>query len=165
MLLALALTTACSPEPAPTPTPTGFGSEEEAFAAAEATYRAYVDALNEVEFDDPTTFEAVLAWTTGAANAADREDFSQYHADKMTLEGEFAVASFAADSWNQSSTAVGANACLDVSGTQIVDADGVSTVSPDRAPIVAVRVDLVEGDTTTGMVISNVTARESTQSC
>ncbi|HOQ22628.1 MAG TPA: hypothetical protein PLN62_09415, partial [Microbacterium sp.] len=58
-LLALALVTGCAPEPAPTPTPTGFASDDEAFAAAEATYRAYVDALNAVDLSDPATFEPV----------------------------------------------------------------------------------------------------------
>jgi ABC-type oligopeptide transport system substrate-binding subunit len=53
LALALALTTACAPDPAPTPSPTGFASQEEAFAAAEATYRAYVDALNAVDLADP----------------------------------------------------------------------------------------------------------------
>ncbi len=51
-----------------------FASEEEAFAAAEETYRAYVDALNQVDLSDPETFEAVYAWTTGDANADERKD-------------------------------------------------------------------------------------------
>ncbi len=70
LLIALAIATtvsACTPEPAPTPTPTGFASEDEAFRAAEETYRAYVDALNAVDLADPATFEPVFAWTTGDA--------------------------------------------------------------------------------------------------
>ena len=60
-LLMLTLAGCTTPEPTdPTPTPTSaFASEEEAFAAAEATYRAYVDALNEVDLSDPETFEPV----------------------------------------------------------------------------------------------------------
>lgn len=163
-MIALTLA-ACAPDPAPPPTPTGFASEEEAFAAAEATYRAYVDALNGVQFDDPSTFEGTFAWTTGAANAADRKDFSQYHADKMTLDGDFAVASFAPDSWDPSSSNVGADACLDVSKTQILDANGVSTVSPTRAPVVAVRVEFVAGATPTRLAIDDVSAREGEPLC
>ena len=54
-----------------------FATEEEAFAAAEETYREYVDALNQVDLSDPETFEAVYAWTTGDANAKERERSSQ----------------------------------------------------------------------------------------
>ena len=44
--LALALDHGVHTRPVPHRHPTGFASEEDAFAAAEATYRAYVDALN-----------------------------------------------------------------------------------------------------------------------
>ncbi len=71
LALALGMTTACQPEPAPSPSAPVFANEEEAFAAAEETYRAYVDALNQVDLSDPETFEAVYAWTTGEANASD----------------------------------------------------------------------------------------------
>ena len=69
----LITTTGCFAQPDPEPTPL-FSSEEEAFAAAEATYRAYVDALNQVDLSDPETFEEVYAWTTGDANADDAQD-------------------------------------------------------------------------------------------
>ena len=61
----------CAPTPpGPSPEPSVvFMTDDEAFAAAEATYRAYVDALNQVDLSDPDTFEAVYAWTTGEANA------------------------------------------------------------------------------------------------
>ncbi len=85
----LAVLAACAPAPAPSPTtsPT-FSSEAEAFAAAEATYRAYVDALNAVDLADPRTFEPVYAWTTGPANAEARRSFSQMHADGWVVSGE-----------------------------------------------------------------------------
>ena len=69
LALALGLTTGCQPEPRRHPSAPAFANEEEAFAAAEETYRAYVDALNQVDLSDPETFEAVYAWTTGDANA------------------------------------------------------------------------------------------------
>ncbi len=77
LVLAAAVTTGCAPTPEPTePTPL-FTSEDEAFAAAEETYRAYVDALNQVDLSDPATFEDVYAWTTGDANANERKTFSR----------------------------------------------------------------------------------------
>ena len=49
----------CVAEPAPSPTPTSpFASEEEAFAAAEDTTRAYVDANNGVKDFDVWSFYA-----------------------------------------------------------------------------------------------------------
>ena len=85
------LGTGCQSEPAPSPTAPVFSSEEEAFAAAEQTYRAYVEALNQVDLSDPATFEAVYAWTTGAANAGARESFSTMHADGWVVVGDSVV--------------------------------------------------------------------------
>ncbi|MBG0718922.1 hypothetical protein G3N18_12785 [Microbacterium sp. 2C] len=157
-LLALALVTGCAPEPAPTPTPTGFASDDEAFAAAEATYRAYVDALNNVDFADPATFEPALAWTTGEANAADKKDFSASHAEGERIEGDFKVHSFSAHNWYPAAQAVHGEACLDVSNTTIVDASGTSTVPPTRPPVVALQLTFTQGNSSTGLLLSEVAA-------
>ena len=85
-MLAVGALAGCGPtDPTPTPTPTGFASEAEAFAAAEATYRAYVDALNQVDLSDPSTFEEVYRWTTGDANAAIRTSLSSMAAENWTV--------------------------------------------------------------------------------
>ncbi len=76
LAMVVPLATGCQPDPAPSPTGPAFATEEEAFAAAEETYRAYVDALNQVDLSDPETFEAVYAWTTGDANASERKTLS-----------------------------------------------------------------------------------------
>ena len=73
LALAVCVMTGCQPEPEPSPSAPAFATEEEAFAAAEETYREYVDALNQVDLSDPETFEAVYAWTTGDANANERK--------------------------------------------------------------------------------------------
>ncbi|MDQ1128454.1 hypothetical protein [Microbacterium sp. SORGH_AS_0888] len=87
VLAAVLVLSGCMPEPAPSPTPTGFADEDAAFAAAEATYRAYVDALNRVDLSDPATFEDVYRWTTGELNASDRKGLSAYHARGLNLNG------------------------------------------------------------------------------
>ena len=69
LTLVTGLLAGCVGDPGPVETTPGFASEEEAFAAAEETYRAYVDALNQVDLSDPETFEPVFAWTTGELNA------------------------------------------------------------------------------------------------
>ena len=142
--------------PQPTPTPT-FTSEAEAFAAAEATYRAYVDALNQVDLADPETFEAVYAWTTGDFNASERESFSRMHADGWRVGGRSVIQSI------EMGTAPGTSllACVDVSEVTLVDADGANRVSPERPAQYAMAVQFSPSPTSTGLTIVDVSAVES----
>src|SRR4029078_9293864 len=86
LVLVATMTSGCLAQPDPEPTP-AFCPEQEALAAAEATYRAYVDALNQVDLSDPDTFEDVYAWTTGDLNSRDRENFSTWHAEGYSITG------------------------------------------------------------------------------
>ncbi len=149
------------PEPTPTPTLT---SEAEAFAAAEATYRAYVDALNQVDLADPETFEAVYAWTTGEANAADRKLFAQMHADGQVVSGQSQLKKFFPTRVSEDSS-VGADVCLDVSEIDVHNVDGVSVVSPDRVDVQSMRLQLVQSLTTTGLAISSIVGRADGPPC
>lgn len=157
----------CGPaDPSPTPTPTGFASEEEAFAAAEATYRAYVDALNQVDLSDPSTFEDVYRWTTGDANAEARESFSQMHADGWTVSGISEVALAQPLSADDSTETVLIAVCLDVGAVDVRDASGDSVVSPSRGSVQTMTVSATEsGDSDTGFLISSIEGREGEPSC
>jgi hypothetical protein len=159
-LLMLTLTGCTTPAPTdPTPTPTSaFASEEEAFAAAEATYRAYVDALNQVDLSDPETFEAVYVWTTGEANANERKSLSQMHADGWSVDGATAVTAIVGRSFADAS--VTALVCSDVGAVDVLDADGRSVVSSDRPDVYALQVTFIESRTPTGLLISESTAVE-----
>ena len=126
-----ALMSGCAAEPVPDPTPTPtFASEAEAFAAAEATYRAYVDALNQVDLADPETFEAVYAWTTGDFNASERESLSTMHANGWTVRGASEIARLEPIEMRNGHPVIGS--CLDVSGVELVDSLGSSQVASDR---------------------------------
>lgn len=153
------------PAPAPTPTPTApFASEEEAFAAAEETYRAYVDALNQVDLSDPETFEAVYAWTTGELNASDREGLTTYHAEGISKSGT-SVARLV-DPNTADGASVRAAVCLDVSNIDLVDMSGDSVVSPDRVDVQSLTVVAVESDSSpTGFLIETVGPREGSPEC
>lgn len=159
----------CGPtDPSPTPTPTGFASEEEAFAAAEATYRAYVDALNQVDLSDPSTFEEVYRWTTGDANAAIRTSLSSMAAENWTVSGESAVTVvepspiYEADDKAMVSLAV----CVDVSGVDVIDADGVSQVESDRRDEEPLTVSLMHSPTAPyGALIESFDGREGEPEC
>lgn len=165
VLLGAGALAGCVPAaPAPTPTPTGFASEAEAFAAAEATYRAYVDALNQVDLSDPSTFEEVYRWTTGDANAGDREGLSQYHAEGVTVTGDSLIDLVAPGAAEPSGPWVLA-VCLDVSRVAVTDVGGRSLVDPDRAPIQTLAITLEQAATPTGLAIESIGPREGEPRC
>lgn len=141
LTLAATVLSACTPEPEPTPTPTAlFASEEEAFAAAEETYRAYWKASAEVDAKDPRTFEPVFAFTTGSVNKADREALSTMHAEGYEVAGETKVIDFVGRSAPAPYEQITAEVCLDVADVTVVDADGNSRVSSERQDRFALQV-------------------------
>lgn len=142
-LLALTLATACSPTPAPTPSPTGFASEEEAFAAAEATYRAYVDALNNVDLADPATFEPVYALLSGSALSSSKRTLSTLHADGYHRSGDTDFGQTVLKSADIENRRITISLCLDVSQVDVTDSAGSSVVSDDRLDIQPLDVTLV----------------------
>ncbi|GAA1671989.1 hypothetical protein [Microbacterium lacus] len=166
VVVALAVTlgaTACQPEPTPTPTGPAFASEDEAFAAAEETYRAYVDALNQVDLSDPETFEAVYAWTTGEANAGARKSFSEMHAEGWTVSGVSAFDGFTPSAFSPSTptSIVTAEVCLDVSNVDVTDASGQSVVPESRKDRQPAIVTFAAADSATSLAISTSEATES----
>ena len=157
LALAALLTSGCTaePEPAPSPSPL-FATEEEAYAAAEETYRAYVDALNQVDLSDPETFEDVYAWTTGAINADDRESFSRMHADEWTVRGDSTIKRVDNLVVSESLDSVQLGACLDVSDVTLTDSSGESKVGSDRPDVQSTLVSLTRGDSATGFLIDDI---------
>jgi hypothetical protein len=124
----------CSVTPEPEETAHAFATEEEAFAAAEQTYRAYVDALNQVDLSDPETFEPVFALTTGEANASARQTFSQMHADGLTVSGQTSFDNFNPMQYRNEGTMtlVESALCLDVAEVIVLDKAGNSVVPGER---------------------------------
>ncbi|HYJ51111.1 MAG TPA: hypothetical protein VEX12_14440, partial [Microbacterium sp.] len=125
---------------------------------AEETYRAYVDALNQVDLSDPETFEAVYAWTTGDANSGARTSFSEMHADGWTVAGLSVVGETTPIEATLAHPAtVSIAACLDVSAVTLLDADGNSVVDADRPPVQEVRVDTTTSSASpTGLLIADL---------
>ncbi|WP_243225988.1 hypothetical protein [Microbacterium sp. CIAB417] len=131
VVLAAGSLAACAPEPEPTPTPTAaFSSEEEAFAAAEEVYRAYLDAFNQVDLQDPATFEALNQYTTGQYQADEREQLSEMHAEGYTRTGAIELLTFSGHSLEESE--IVARSCEDVTNLSILDSQGQSIVAADR---------------------------------
>ncbi|MFB8892736.1 hypothetical protein [Microbacterium plantarum] len=160
-VLAVALlTTGCgSPASSPTPEPTATApsptdSDTAAFAAAEATYRAYVDALNAVDLSDPTTFEPVYALTTGDVQEADRRNLSQFNAEGVAVSGESVIMRV---EYNAQSRSL--HACLDVSTVALTAPDGTSLVDAERRDIQSLKVSFDEAGTRIARIEVDDTAR------
>lgn len=140
LFVTLSVSGCATPTQDPTPNPTGFASEAEAFAAAEATYRAYIDASNAVDTGDPRTFTAVFDTTGGDLNASARESLSEMHANRTVVTGESTYFNAALVEWSPPTASIAV--CLDVSDVGVTDAEGRSLVSPDRPPIQSIAVDI-----------------------
>jgi hypothetical protein len=149
LLIAVALVgaaaTGCVGTPGPTETTPTPLTDEQAFAAAEETYRAYVDALNQVDLSDPETFEPVYALTTGDLNSQDRRNFSEWQAETLTIEGDAQVAEVAPMTIDrrQGSLEVVLEACYDVSRVDVRTPDGASLVDSTRPPVQPLKIRTV----------------------
>ena len=159
LALVVAVATGCQPEPEPSPTAPAFATEE--------TYRAYVDALNQVDLSDPETFEAVYEWTTGDANAEARATLSEMHADGWSVSGASIPAVVEPRSLGGSRLSeVNVAVCLDVSGVQLVDANGQSVVTADRPDLQSMLVSMEASPSTeTGWAIEAFQGRDGEPRC
>lgn len=120
---------ACAPEPAPTPTPTGFASEEEAFAAAEATYRAYVEAGNQKRRTNDVSPQPT-EFLTGEALTAEMKSRQHLADEGVALIGDIRISAIRRMEATSTSATIGA--CLDVSATQVVDSTGADVTPTTR---------------------------------
>ena len=146
LAVSLVLLTGCTadPKPSPSPTPTPlFASKKDAFAAAEAAYREFVDRVNEVDTADPHTFEPLFERSSGDFEASDRKTYSTMHAEGIAVAGDAKIVSFAGLSSNPPYATVEARACLDVSEVTATDPNGNSVVDPARPDVYALRLTFV----------------------
>ncbi|HEX5859438.1 MAG TPA: hypothetical protein VFY91_15135 [Microbacterium sp.] len=168
LVLVTGLLAGCVGEPEPVETTPGFASEEEAFAAAEETYRAYVDALNQVDLSDPETFEPVFAWTTGELNGTDRKSFSAWHASGYAILGSAVVASVELSAGESGTKAeeISVDACYDVSGVDVLDTEGVSMVDGSRPDVQALTISFAQSSATpTGLVVAAIDPAAGEKQC
>lgn len=153
-----------SPHASPPTASPSFTSKAEAFAAAERTYRAYIEALNQIDLSDPRTFEGVYAWTAGESADDERKNLSVMHADRWVVTGETKLKSFLGRSFHPDETpVVVAVACTDVSSIQLVDESGVSQVNAERPDGYALEVGFNVASSETGLRIASSNAVESSQ--
>lgn len=151
LVVAALLTSGCgSPAAPPTPELTPASSspvddDAAAFAAAEATYRAYVDAVNTIDLGLPETFLRPLHLTTGLARQAAQGSFDEMSAKGWEVSGSSRIASVSPADSQQAPNQVTLAVCLDVSEVTVVDGNGASVVGdrPDvqQLQVVVSRID------------------------
>ncbi|WP_136056501.1 hypothetical protein [Microbacterium sp. K24] len=147
-IIALALVCAalvgCSPTPAPKPTPTpAFASEEEAFAAAEETYREYNEASNADLAGNST--KDPQDYLIGSALEGFLDGREYLRTNGLALQGETHVINFQGESATISlgSTEVSMLVCLDISATTLIDVSGRDVTPATRPGTVGQRVTLI----------------------
>ncbi|MEZ5111325.1 MAG: hypothetical protein R2732_07505 [Microbacteriaceae bacterium] len=168
LALAAVATSGCAasaPPEQPAPAPL-FASDEEAFAAAEATYRAYEDASNAIDLAAPGTFEAAVDFTVGEFNALEREGFSRLHSEGITKLGETRVVYVKPQQLAKDHSTIELAVCSDVSALDLIDAKGASTVNPARMDVQPFTVFLERSSSSpTGWLINGVSAHSGVPGC
>jgi hypothetical protein len=146
LVIALAVTTmsACAPEPQPSPAPTpAFASEEEAFAAAEEVYRAYIDAVNAENRGEPDA--SPQDFLTGTILDADVASRRELEASGVRIEGSTEILNFhgtAADIETVVPQLVAA-VCLDISKSRAIDASGQDVTAVGRSDVYGISVTFI----------------------
>ncbi len=136
-------------------------SDAAAFAAAEETYRAYVEALNAVDLADPSTFEPVYALTTGELRDETEARLLEMRDKGWRVEGYSDIRSISPTGW--SSTGVDLSVCLDVHRVLVRDAAGAPVTSGDRSPVQKLTATVLLSED--GGLVEGVTAREEGPAC
>lgn len=151
-VLVVALTGCAPPVPEPTPAPTGFASEDEAFAAAEATYRAYVDGVNDARTSEDDSYMSLLS---GEALRAEEEAVQLLTNRGWRIEGASAVKTFRGSWW--STTQAEALVCLDSSRTTVVDTTGEDVTPPGRPSTTELTIRVLWSDDRPTIAVSEPT--------
>lgn len=120
--------------------------EDEAFAIADATYRAYIDALNQVDLSDPATFEEVYRWTTGETRATVQKSLTTMHADGWNVTGSSKVTLTSHRTQDADADTTVIDVCLDVSSVDLTDTVGASMVAANRGDFQRMRISVAIGD-------------------
>ncbi|MBD8023955.1 hypothetical protein [Microbacterium gallinarum] len=154
ILVAVALASilaGCAPASEPSPTSTSaFADEAEAFAAAEETYRAYVDALNAVR-EDPTASDP-QDFLIGEALEIDIDTQQQLDQADLVIVGSTSVVDVEGLETSPDLTQVQIAVCMDSTDTRVIDGAGKDVTPQDRPAQTRVRVQLERFDN--GLVIS-----------
>ncbi|MGF3055071.1 hypothetical protein [Microbacterium sp. YY-01] len=125
-----------APEPTPTPTPEPTFTEEEAFALAEETFRAFHREQQKINFRDPKQFERLRPFTTHTRFLAEKKSLTNAFARGETLVGTPEIVWFRLHEMI-SSTELTARVCEDITDVDVIDEAGNSIVTAERPDLFA----------------------------
>jgi hypothetical protein len=137
-----AIVSGCSAPAEPAEPSPLFTSEEQAFAAAEETYRAYVDALNAVR-EDATSTPHPSDFLTGNAFQVDLETSRILAESGLAILGTTVIDSVSPDDISRTKHKTSLSICLDSSGTSVVNESGDDVTPADRSEFTLLLVSFV----------------------
>lgn len=143
LLSAALLVGGCDGTPGPVKSTPLFATEEEAFAAAEATYRAYVDLVNRRR-DRSDSVPSPTTLLTGEALEADLQAQKKLSDAGLKIVGDTAVDRF--DGISSDATSVSAFVCIDATDTRVRDKNGNDVTPTNRELRSTLRVRFVLAD-------------------
>jgi len=146
---------ALAPTAEPTSTPI-FASDEEALAAAEAAYGAYVKAVD-VALSTLDSAD-VGRVSQGQALSTVENSVTSYRAEGKRLTGTSKIDMTVLTRSSSSDAPLGPQiySCLDITGTDVVDSNGRSVVPAARRLRVPVVVDTIVRSTDQSLIVENV---------
>ncbi|WP_193596467.1 hypothetical protein [Microbacterium sp. YJN-G] len=142
-LLALGMLAACAPAPEPEPEPTEtalFSSDEEAFAAAEETYRAYTDAQNDARQGDADPNDYLV----GSALEGAIDGKRALEEAGLQLDGSVGLAEFRPipESIDPGREELVAIVCLDLTALRTLNDQGEDVTPANRPDVIAMNVTM-----------------------
>ncbi|MFC5930313.1 hypothetical protein [Cryobacterium melibiosiphilum] len=129
------------PPPAPSPTAAAapvFANNDEALAAATEAYAAYLSTADLVTAEGGTNPERIAPFVTAEYLATELAELAEFQELQVRTTGAtvFRVTKLQyADYLNPTEVEVAVYICEDVSGLDVIDAEGTSLVASDRLPL------------------------------
>ncbi|WP_129586662.1 hypothetical protein [Microterricola viridarii] len=160
------LLTGCVNAPLPVPSPTEtpdaaaplFATDEEALAAAEAAYAAYLAASDEILASGGVKPERLVPFVSPAFFEHEMEGFERAREEGLRYVGETAFSRFELQAHNPNpgpgSTVVSAYVCVNYAGVDVVDAGGLSRTAPNRPADLAFVVGFIAGSTADELILA-----------
>jgi hypothetical protein len=159
LALTACLSGCTSPEPTQTPSPAEstpapvFASDEEALAAAEKAYAAYLAMSDLIAQEGGANPERMEAVAVGEALRTAVVDLNEFGTNRVRAVGSttFRVDSLESVSGTEPVSVV-IFVCDDVSSLDVVDGSGHSVVSPERPDVSPFRVEVLQTEGSTKVV-------------
>ncbi len=174
LVVGLGMTACVGGEPLPTlpPTPDStpiFGSEEEALAAAEAAYAAYLEMSNLISSEGGVDPERIASVAIDELFESSLEGFATLRNNQWRTVGMSVLTQsqlqFADLNATMGEEAVAAYVCVDVSGVDVLGPDGTSVVAPDRPDLQGFEVFFTLSDNGGYLLPSSRAAWEASSIC